>query len=104
MNPVSPKVTAGAGGAGLGSALLIVLLWAFHLQPPPEVVAAMTALIGGASGFAMAYATPHVSAAMQAAENGQPSSTPAPVPPGSATGAPSEPSDEAKALAARASS
>jgi hypothetical protein len=48
MNPVSPKVTAGLGGAGATTPLSIVIIWALGLTGltvPPEVAGAIAALI-----------------------------------------------------------
>lgn len=71
MNPISPKAVAGAGGAGLGSSLVTVLIWAFHLSPPPDVVAALTVVISTLVSFGVAYITPHSSAS--STSNGSPS-------------------------------
>jgi len=59
MNNISPKVVAGAGGTGLAGSLVIILLWAFHINPPTEVTAALTTVVGALVGLLTGYMTPH---------------------------------------------
>ena len=58
MNPVSPKVTAGLGGAGATTPLSIVIIWAIGLTGlavPPEVAGAIASLIATVGGGLAAY-------------------------------------------------
>ena len=62
MNPVSPKVTAGLGGAGATTPLSIVIIWSlglwlghYGLSMPPEVAGALASLIATGGGGLAAY-------------------------------------------------
>lgn len=65
MNPISPKVSAGAGAAGGSTPLSILIIWGLGLSGlvvPPEVAASIGALIAGLSSLLAGYLVPHVGA------------------------------------------
>lgn len=81
MNPISPKVSVGAGAAAGSTPLSIVIVWAlslFHVTVPPEVAVSISALLAAGSSLLAGYYAPHVG------------DVPPPVPPitTTATGAP----------------
>ena len=70
MNPVSSKVVAGAGAAGGSTPLSIVLIWALglvHVTVPPEIAAAIAALVASLASLAAGYAVPHNTAPLDPA-------------------------------------
>ena len=56
--PVSPKVTAGAGGAGAGTMLGVIVVWVLTsngVEVPPEVATSIGGLLALALSAGAAY-------------------------------------------------
>ena len=63
MNPGSlapgSKAYASVGGAGLAGAIVTLTLYFLHKDPPTDVVAALTTVVGAMGAFIGAYLAPH---------------------------------------------
>ena len=60
--PVSSKVVAGAGAAGGSTPLSIIIVWALglaHVTVPPEIAAAIAALIASLASGTAGYMVRH---------------------------------------------
>ena len=62
MNPVSPKVAAASGAAGVSTPLSMIVIWAMGLlgvQVPPEIGGAIASLIAAVAAAIGGYLAPH---------------------------------------------
>lgn len=57
------KAVAGTSSLGIAGALVAVGLWAAGLQPPQEIVIALTTILSAPLTYAAVYFTPHDGAA-----------------------------------------
>lgn len=60
--PVSSRVVAGAGAAGGSTPLSIIVIWVLglaHVAVPPEIAAAIAALVASLASGMAGYMMPH---------------------------------------------
>lgn len=61
MNDIHPKVTAAASGAGVGSAVIAIVVWILSLQGitvPTSIVDALGVIVAAVLAFIAGYMTP----------------------------------------------
>ena len=62
MNPISPKVAAAGGAAGVSTPLSMIVIWALgllHVTVPPEIGGAIASLIAALAAVVAGYLVPH---------------------------------------------
>ena len=53
------KAVAGTSSLGLSGSIVAVVLWAFGISPPQEIVIALSTIVAAPLTYAAVYFTPH---------------------------------------------